>query len=598
MGTTVAAMPRSSRPRPLRMPMRAFSRTEKVVAFCRVLLVVATALIVLADPRLPGPLPGVTATVLGGYLLFSVAVFWLVRSERVHQETSAPVTTAADVGWITVLTLLTESGASPFFLLHVFILSSVSVRWGFAPTLRLSAFLAVLYPATAFAASHLVPGHVFDFQRYHIFRPVYLLVLGYLIGYLGEHELQAKRKLGLMLELMATVRRRQPTGLLLGLLLRRIRRFFGAQHAILCVQDPDTHRHFTWHLEHEGDRRRFGLTITAEPACVLPFVSGPEGILVNDTRQGAGTALCYDPVSGTLERRPIPPGTRLPVTGASGVIAAPVLLQEGPCGYAILATTGARRFTRDDLEYLLLLVSQVTAGLDAARLQTKAEEIAVLEERARIARDLHDGFVQSLAAIDLRLESVKRLLVRTPDRVPAALEDLHATVERSYAEVRHYLKVLRDTTRPMEALGTAVDRVVAEFSLRHRTTVTVERPPHDPALPGAVVHEVAQIIREALSNAARHGRAAHAAVRLTDSQGALTLVVEDDGIGFPSNGETDGTLAAGALPWSIRERAHLLGATVAMRSRPGDGTRLTITLPYAAPAPDEPAGTERSQEKD
>ena len=118
-----------------------------------------------------------------------------------------PATVAADVLWISLLRLLTERGASPFFLLHVFVISSVSVRWGFMTTVRVCALLAVLYPVAAYAASHFVGGGLFECQRYHIFRAVYLLVLGYLIGYLGEHELQAKRKLGLMLELMTTVRR-------------------------------------------------------------------------------------------------------------------------------------------------------------------------------------------------------------------------------------------------------------------------------------------------------------------------------------------------------------------------------------------------------
>jgi signal transduction histidine kinase len=575
-------MQRIARSRPLRIPMRAFSRTEKVVAFCRVLLALATALIVLADPRLPGALPTVTAAVIGGYVFYSVVVFWLVRTERVRQEVSAPVTVAADVVWITVLTLLTERGASPFFLLHVFVILSVSVRWGFAATIRVCAILALLYPLTAFAASTLIPGGLFEFQRYHIFRPVYLLVLGYLIGYMGEHELQAKRKLGLMLELMTTVRRRRPNALLLGLLMRRVLRFFGAQHAVLFVQDPDTHRYFTWHLAQREGRYRLGLSITSEPTCEFPYATGFEGILANHTQRGAGTALCYDPITGSLERRPTTPAARLPIARPSGLIVSPIVLQEGSRGYAFVATTGRRRFTRDDLEYLLLLVTQGTAGLEAARLQSKAEEIAVLEERARIARDLHDGFIQSLAAIDLRLESLKRLLARQPDRVPAALDDLQSTVERGYADVRHYLKVLRDTTRPVEGLGTAVDRVVAEFTLRNKTSVSVHRPPTDPALVPTTVHELAQIIREALNNAARHGHAAHAIVKISSYERHLVLIVRDDGVGFATPADADGFLPEDALPWSIRERAELLGGELRIRSRPGKGTELSLSVPHGA----------------
>src|SRR5262249_57436039 len=106
-----------------------------------------------------------------------------------------------------------------------------------------------------------------------------------------------------------------------------------------------------------------------------------------------------------------------------------------------------RKFRGDDLGYLLALVGEAAASLETVRLQSKAEEVAVLEERGRIARDLHDGFIQALAGIDLRVEAAKLLLQRDPVRVPKALEDLHAAVDSGYREVRHYLTVLRQASR-------------------------------------------------------------------------------------------------------------------------------------------------------
>jgi len=118
-----------ARPRAPRIPLRAFSRTEKVIAFCRLLLLFAASTIMLVDPKaLWSPLGPYIVITLLAYGAFGIAVFVLVRSERVRQENIARVSVAVDVVAITLLTLLTEGGVSPFFLLHVFVISSVSVR--------------------------------------------------------------------------------------------------------------------------------------------------------------------------------------------------------------------------------------------------------------------------------------------------------------------------------------------------------------------------------------------------------------------------------------------------------------------------------------
>src|SRR2546430_2479181 len=135
-------------------------------------------------------------------------------------------------------------------------------------------------------------------------------------------------------------------------------------------------------------------------------------------------------------------------SGAGDRLAAPVLIQHVLRGHALVIREAGRKFTRDCLEFLLLLVGQAAAGFENVRLQEKAEEFAVAEERGRIARDLHDGFIQSLAGIDLRVEACKLLLRRDPTRVPRELEELHQAVDGGYREVRHYLNVLREPRHP------------------------------------------------------------------------------------------------------------------------------------------------------
>jgi len=563
-------------------PLEAFSRTEKLIAFCRVLLALATVAIVTADPKQPSFAPDVAIVVLWSYLLYSIVLFTLVRGEHVRQERVGAFSAAADIVWVSVITLFTERGASPFFMLHVFLISSVSVRWGLAATVRVTAFLAFAYPLMMWVASRYY-GEDLAVHRAHLVRPIYLLVIGYLIGYLGEHERQSKRKLGLLLDLTSVVRRTPPTGRALTQLMRRALGFFDAQQALLVLRDPDSGRYFTWSVTRRKRHARVGLRITGDDPYAFPFAAQTEGFFANDLRSGRRSALCYDVITSSISRRAVPPDLPLPGDGAQALLVAPVLIQRTLRGWAVVARE-SRKFTRDDLEFLLVLVGQAAAGFETVRLQAKAEEVAVLEERARIARDLHDGFIQALAGIDLRVEACKLHLQRDPGRVPRALDELHQAVDHGYREVRHYLTVLRTASREAHDFGSTLDRLAAEFSIRERLRVYLSRPPADPGLPTSTAYELTQIVREALHNAVRHGRATQAVVKLAARPSHVYLVVRDNGRGFANgNGsiDADGFLAPASAPWSIRERATALGGSLRVWTRANEGSEISLLIPVS-----------------
>jgi signal transduction histidine kinase len=580
MQLAATARPRSA---PKTAPLEAFSRTEKIIAFCRVLLALSTVAIVIVDPKQPSFAPDVGLPVLWAYVVYSVVLFILVRGEHVRQERVGAFSAAADVVWVSVITLFTERGASPFFMLHVFLVSSVSVRWGLSATLRVTAFLAVAYPAMMWLAAQFFEED-FGLHRAHLVRPVYLIVIGYLIGYLGEHERRSKRKLGLLLDLTSLVRRTPPTGRTLAQLMRRALNFFEAQQAMLALRDPDSGRYFTWSVTRRHRHVRVGLRITEEDPYSFPFAVETEGFVANDLRPARRSALCYDVITSAMIRRPIPQDLPLPGEAPQALLVAPVLIQRTLRGYAVVARETRGKFTRDDLEFLLVLVGQAAAGFEAVRLQAKAEEVAVLEERARIARDLHDGFIQALAGIDLRVEACKLHLQRDPARVPKELEELHNAVDRGYREVRHYLTVLRTASRQADDFGSTLDRLAAEFSIRERLRVYLSRPPNDPGLPTSTAYELTQIVREALHNAVRHGRATQAVVKLAARRSHVYLVVRDNGRGFTNgNGsiDADGFLTPAASPWSIRERAAALGGSLRVWTRANEGAEISLMIPVS-----------------
>jgi signal transduction histidine kinase len=442
--------------------------------------------------------------------------------------------------------------------------------------------LALLYPGILFVASHGIGSDV-GFRRVHLFRPVYLLVLGYLIGYLGEHERRSKRKLGFMLEMPAAFRRNRAPGRALSRLMRRTLEHFEAERGLLVLRDPESGHYVTWDVVRRDGRTKLAFRVTDADPLPLPFAAATEGFLANDLRPATGTALCYDIMTGTMERRALSLPFQLAEPAvAQAILAAPVLIQRELRGHALVIRGARRKFTRDDLEFLLLLVGQAAAGFENVRLQEKAEEVAVLEERARIARDLHDGFIQSLAGIDLRVEACKMLLKRDPNRVPPALEELHQAVDHGYREVRHYLNALRTPRRPAQDLWTALDRLADEFSSRERLAVHVARPSADPGLPAATGYELTQIVREALHNAVRHGRASQVVIKINTRPSHLYLIVRDNGRGFRSDREpidADGFLSPAAAPWSIRERTATLGGALSVWSQAGHGAEIQLKIP-------------------
>ena len=565
------------------------SPTEKVIAFCRVLLATATLAITIVDPKAP-LWPVVAFPLLGTYVAVSLLLFLLVRSEVVRGRKVGPYSVVLDMVFGVLITLFTERGATPFFLLNLFVVASVSVRWGFTAAAPVTIFLAGLYPVLIFIASRWLEPDFFSVQRAHFFRPIYLIALGYLIAYLGEHERRSKQKLSVMLDLTTAIRPGRPPGWALTHIMRRVLHHFDAPRGIVVLRDPESRRYFTWDMDRRRGRLHLGLRIAEHDPFPLAFASSTEALLCNTLEPRGRTALCYDVVSGATQRKVVPADARLPGDGGDhAVLMAPILVQRELRGRAIVIRRRRPKFAKEDMEFLLLVVGQAAAAFEAARLQAKAEEVAVLEERARIARDLHDGFIQSLAGIDLRAEACRKMLDRDPTRVAHELQELQQTVERGYREVRHYLNVLRSASREAHDLHAALEQVGAEFSIRERLRVKLELPPEDPGLPPSIAYELTQIVREALRNAVRHGGAKDATVKLSVYGAHCSLQISDNGRGFPAKAGAvgaDGVVHPSAVPWSIRERTAALGGTLRVRSHAGHGVEIHVVVP-AAPSQHE-----------
>jgi two-component system sensor histidine kinase UhpB len=216
------------------------------------------------------------------------------------------------------------------------------------------------------------------------------------------------------------------------------------------------------------------------------------------------------------------------------------------------------------------------------RLRLLAQFVAVQEEeRRRVARDLHDEIGQSLTAVLLGLRTLQTVPPTADGR--QRLEELRAAVTQALQEVRRLARGLRPVALDHLGLGPALERYAEDFTQVHGIPVKVEATGLvSGPLPAAVETAAYRIVQEALTNTAKHAAANNARVVVARRPSALHVLIEDDGRGFDAGAIRRASAEGVCLGLSgMRERAALLGGSVAVDARPGGGTRVSVSLPLA-----------------
>jgi signal transduction histidine kinase len=231
-----------------------------------------------------------------------------------------------------------------------------------------------------------------------------------------------------------------------------------------------------------------------------------------------------------------------------------------------------------------VLAHLVEADLDRFHLQERLVEAAAAEERVRLARDLHDGLLQSMTATGLQLEGVLRSLERDPVAARKRLEDLQALVAVQQADLRNFVQQLRVLPLPDSMSVPGADmrldglahRVADQWGIRVELT---HDNPHRP-IGDDLGREIYHIVQECIANAARHGAAAEVKIRIGSRDDRIRIEVADNGRGFPFSGRHDFTAltASGIGPLSLRQRIAVLGGELVVDSGE-NGARLEIELP-------------------
>jgi signal transduction histidine kinase len=247
-------------------------------------------------------------------------------------------------------------------------------------------------------------------------------------------------------------------------------------------------------------------------------------------------------------------------------------------------------YTTNDLALLTTLAGQAAVALDNARLfrslREEHERLLVAEEEVRknLARDLHDGPAQDLAAISMGLEVTRRLLDLDLARARRELDGAETLARRATRQIRTLQFELRPLALETRGVRAALETYIQQLNQNRATQYTLEAEGCKGRLPTPVEQATFSIVQEALGNTRKHGQATQVAVQMREAADHWTIQVSDNGQGFDVNSVLKGYENRGSLGLlNMRERAATIGGALTIHSAPGQGTRVTLHIPCAPP---------------
>jgi signal transduction histidine kinase len=503
------------------------------------------------DPSQPATAGIETYAVLATYFVAAAVVAALTWDDWWLDARLAAPMHVVDIFAFTLLVLASDGYTSPFFVFFVFLVLSAAIRWGWRETALTAIPVTLLYVAAGLAAGS---GHGvdFDLQRF-IIRAGNLVVLSVVLIWFGvNHGFSGLRSL--KDDLLRDV---SPGDSPLESAIEGAAAAAGASRALLLWRGRESEH---WLAIHWQDAR---FDLTALPARSVEIEAGPmlfdierdRGIRRDPSRRiGFGSAGSLVDVRAAREYG-IDEGLGVPIRTAAG---------EG-----ILLLGGIPSLCTDHIDFGETLGSALAAHIQRHALLAAVEDGAIARARLSLARDLHDSIVQFLAGATFRIEAISRAL-QAGDQPERELRDLKRLLLEEQQELRSAIGALKSETIPLPKLAGDLralsDRLAMQWNVRCLFSAEVP----ETTAPMRLHLDTHQLIREAVANAVRHGRAKLITVQLTVENGDLRLDISNDGSG--------GERLKSGTPWSLRERVDEANGTLMLATRE-TGIDVSITLP-------------------
>jgi signal transduction histidine kinase len=552
-------------------------RPERLIAAGRVVLGVASLFAVWLDPDEPIRYAAIAYGVLLAYVVYAVVVATLLWRVEAVPRLWPVFTHAADLACFSLFIFFTDP-ASPFTVYFVFSLLAATLRWQVRGTVWTAAVVIGVFLGFGLYFGVLRHEPEFDLRGF-IIRAVYLVVLACLFAYVGTQDQRTVREMSRLATWPDAVREDGES------LARDMLAYAGplleAPKVVLAWSEIDTpwRRLTIWEQGLEMDERESAdAPLVSREIRDRAFICrpGPNGRTLVQEPNGLRLALWEGrPVEEEFARR----------FAASTVVSVPV---QGESVTGRLFVLNKADPTLDDLVLTEIVGGVIAARLDARNLTEQLRQASATEERIRLARDLHDGALQSFTGIALRLAAIRRMMNSDGSAAIAALEETQRMLASEQRDLRFFIQELKPAAAPSEStplkarLDELAQRMEREWDLR----VELSLDEQSNRLPGSLGRDVYHIIREALVNAARHGSASLARVAVGSTGAAIvTIVIADNGCGFPFTGRysAEELTKLNLGPRNLCERVQAMNGSMVLESGPA-GAQLNVILPFGAAA--------------
>jgi len=541
------------------------------------------------------------------YLANGILILMLLRRRQQSTAAFRLLVHAGDILWPALISLFAEGPRSPFFLFFFFVLAAAAYRWGLWETLGTAAAEVALLWVECFVLLRgwLGPGRVpawlalsglrvniGEFQPERLFMlSIYLIVMGLLLGYLAEQQKHLRAEKAVITGILSRVRVEDGLTGTMQQIFQEALSMYGASRLLVASQESHSHRVFLGELE---NIRNGGLAefrwLDAKPADASTYLDDFPGEVCHAATHGNGwSVLALD-----RDGNPVPKASAVSISHLTeaqkfgSLITVAFLFGEEWRGRVFLFDPSWRGEKQEELRFLLNLVQQVGPAIYNVYLLHRLRRRAGAAERARVARELHDGAVQSLIAVEMQVDVLRRQ-AEAKRPIGEELGRIQGLLREEVLKLRELMQQMKaidvDAQRLLAVLGDTVERFQRETGISARFVTDVE----DLDMPQRVCRELLRIVQEGLVNVRKHSGAQHALVRLGSSPEKWNLTIEDDGKGFPFSGrlDHDHLEEVGKGPMIIKERVRLIAGELTVESTPGRGTRLEINVPRSEDVPHE-----------
>jgi PAS domain S-box-containing protein len=257
-------------------------------------------------------------------------------------------------------------------------------------------------------------------------------------------------------------------------------------------------------------------------------------------------------------------------------MAVPLMLKDRIIGLLGLTSSRPHYYTTHHAELALAIAQQAAIAMENARLFERAQEVAALEERQRLARELHDSVSQALYGISLGAQTARGMIERDPAKAIDPLDYVVSLAQTGLAEMRALILELRPESLETEGLVAVLQKQAMAVGGRYQIRVTTDLG-GEPEAPIGVKQAFYRIAQEALHNAIKHADAREVQLSLACAEGDIILEIQDDGAGFDADSSYPGHVGLE----SMRERARGIGGSLQITSSPGAGTLIRACIPRA-----------------